>query len=1612
MKISAILLICLFLPNISFSKYSQSFLSFSNLCPDSEVDSPENNEIVDNCLALNEQKTKIISQKLKLVHDIFNLKYKNLILIIAYNTDDAKELGEFLSNNEKLLPRKLRNEFSDDDDQFIYDLIIDNVHLYKYGNESTILFAYPRDTLHDSSYTSQLLLEIVHNISNVKLIFTVADKNFHVDSEKRELEIFQIFEVTARILRNVENFRLSSGLVVSGGKLVVKSSAEGESAMDKRNDYLDIIERYTSMMNATSDRGKLLAKDLIKQENVFIVTGFSLGDHKQLVADLEIIRYTNLNGHDFQSDYSVMTDCLYNSVNVKLIHSMNSLSLALDSALSRRKNLIRSLTGVLNLQETIMNLNDVLEIFLNCTKTPDKIAITFCFQNLKENLQFLHDPNVNNYTKRISNYSTMICFIHSWFDVFATVEYINESEKWTHNLKIYKRMLNIMNNWYLEAKNIYQEVEDLPEEITRKKIAILSKELYNWRVTWNEENRMMMKVAYDTIRSNAIKMSAKIQCGEENLQVKGKLVKLSKVLNGKCYNETRNGIRFLEIFAADKVIIDADIFAVGQELTVAIFSPIWEIVHSREFVLDGFSRNLTIGDYLKSKASNGDKLNKNGADGIAGLHGGAAGRFFGLAETIINPELLKISLNGGRGSNGQSGGDGVDGEEGEIPSEEYITENLRKHSCNWYPYAPVSFRTEASKTVKHYDSLIGEQLGWTYKTECFIYGFRGFPGGNGGNGGLNGKGGSAGEYKLVSLNGSSIHFPVKVWTLNGIDGIPGVGGSGGKGGSTRKVTMKNVNENNFKFPLNETIAIAKDGIPGAANLSTLGSDVRKGDLKTRYFGDLANLYKLFVFSQIDSHESHYIEIYKQMIINKEILKTYDTVTLVKELGDLEEAYHLMVNKSHGLFFYQFWKEGILDHFLQKQEYPTVLRFLDHLVAEKIERIENINEREIYTLYDYLPHIRKQLRNLKIAGKLVQTKIFKTGPSLEKLIEETQYIIQGKIQTQIDQTNQKLTGEIETLLLHILSKRKSSKSLIDNLRLKFLGKVFGEVIQILNTGLGMINPSLGVLALKFSETGSGISDPVDDSSDRSIELQIPKVLNEYLGWFERRLQIRKRVQVSILDYSLHHLGKITREVNSTTTDGKNLVNLENFVSHLRGEASTDLLMKWDVVNVLNNQLDFEKSANTSSKKNLISDLKVHIWVKQMVGELLPSLELDKSNFSLVFALEIGKVFEDTLKIRKFHEEVHERLAPLIQKMRESPETFSAVTYLDFKHFDLRHSLREILTKLETLILEFKILPLFRNVLEELQNAVDKVLETFDRLHDHVEELKRIPYLHDLHLPPFDIAYVKDAKLGLELAKVLQLSYSNNIIDDYQKWMYNFKQYVFPFDKEFHHLFKKQETKKHNIPTLAEIAAENLENYGQQLSENRRKLIDSGKIKFARFGNDIQAFHNWSGGEIDGLLTGKRVKLFANISHHTEWNAVKFSDLWLRINSIDPEIKLEEIAHDLQSFSVKLLHNGDSYYRCGERIFRIMSKSYNLEKMYNDGMRKMRGIDGILVEKFVLSPYATWMVEIVSRDDRRSNDALKKYESKINIELVGLGQYSPGDINECGDLSEYQNFEVVG
>lgn len=538
---------------------------------------------------------KNIPNNFQIIHEIFDLRYENLNLMIAYNINNAIELGEFLTGDNKLMPRKKREEFPTED-QLLYDFILDNVHLYKDPNSSSVFFAYPIE-VHAKSYTNQLIFEIMRDIFSAKLILTLTEPpNFNLNfQQQKELEIFRLFEVVARILRNVMRYRVSSIMIVKGEEKPVTNLMEIE-----RN-YLEIIDRYTKNLNATPN-GKLLARFIINRDNIIFLKGFTELNHAKVFSRLDKIPDTTLNNYDYLNQNHILTDCWYTSANIGLIHSMNSLPSALDSELAKTKSSTTSLSKMLRLESKIERIHDVLSTFLDCMNTTNTTALSQCFQNLNQDLADFDNPSVTNFTSKGYNYSAMMCFIHVWLDVISNVEYISESKIWTRELEKYLRMLRVMNEWYHRLRTTYYQIDTSPKEEIVESLNGLLKELENdAENVVNYSNRNMMRDAYEAVKLNSIKANFTVSCMKitdgQKLQVRGNIVKLSLIMDRiNCQEE----IRIVEIFASDKVFIDTDILAVGKELMVSIFSPVWEVVLERIINLDGFSRNLTTQDYLVS----------------------------------------------------------------------------------------------------------------------------------------------------------------------------------------------------------------------------------------------------------------------------------------------------------------------------------------------------------------------------------------------------------------------------------------------------------------------------------------------------------------------------------------------------------------------------------------------------------------------------------------------------------------------------------------------------------------------------------------------------------------------------------------------------------------------------------------------------------------------------------------------------------------------------------------------------------------------------------------------------------------------------------------------------
>lgn len=139
-------------------------------------------------------------------------------------------------------------------------------------------------------------------------------------------------------------------------------------------------------------------------------------------------------------------------------------------------------------------------------------------------------------------------------------------------------------------------------------------------------------------------------CTSNRLVASGINVKLSDVIKIDCFRSAE----FVEIYALNKLFIDADIDKSGQECQMSLFGQTWDVIGKRVFNLDGILGPR----HNPETAANGTFGNLNGTAGLPGLPGLSSGRILCVGETFNNESQLEISLRGGKGGRGQNGGKG------------------------------------------------------------------------------------------------------------------------------------------------------------------------------------------------------------------------------------------------------------------------------------------------------------------------------------------------------------------------------------------------------------------------------------------------------------------------------------------------------------------------------------------------------------------------------------------------------------------------------------------------------------------------------------------------------------------------------------------------------------------------------------------------------------------------------------------------------------------------------------------------------------------------------------------------------------------------------------------
>lgn len=158
----------------------------------------------------------------------------------------------------------------------------------------------------------------------------------------------------------------------------------------------------------------------------------------------------------------------------------------------------------------------------------------------------------------------------------------------------------------------------------------------NMRVNAHMLNALKMAVAWANKPIQLI-------CTANKLTVIGYNVKISSLTAIDCMASAT----LIEIFAFNKLYIDANIDKTGQTAHISLVAPTWEIIGERKIFLSGVNGTAPFRQYADY-----------GEHGKPGCAGGSAGHFFGIGNTFVNEQQLEVVGIGGNGGDGQHGSDG------------------------------------------------------------------------------------------------------------------------------------------------------------------------------------------------------------------------------------------------------------------------------------------------------------------------------------------------------------------------------------------------------------------------------------------------------------------------------------------------------------------------------------------------------------------------------------------------------------------------------------------------------------------------------------------------------------------------------------------------------------------------------------------------------------------------------------------------------------------------------------------------------------------------------------------------------------------------------------------
>ncbi|XP_051162790.1 putative leucine-rich repeat-containing protein DDB_G0290503 [Leptopilina boulardi] len=1130
------------------------------------------------------------------------------------------------------------------------------------------------------------------------------------------------------------------------------------------------------------------------------------------------------------------------------------------------------------------------------------------------------------------------------------------------------------------------------------------------------------------------------------LSLKGRVVKLSDLDFQLCNNP-----KVIEIFAKQKVIIDLDLKLIGKEVQLIIIAPIWEIIsypdvfpRTRLINLNGINGT----DFNETRAKNGTMNgNRNGANGFAGKPGGPAGSFYGIADKIINAENLIILANGGRGGNGQGGGHGAKGADG--------------FTYNDKPNIPCSGEVNGWNSTVYegkYDKIVGKyQPQYDNGIKYTVLGKSGKVGGSGGHGGVGGKSGKKGNVNIfeISNNDKSLFHLSAIDGEQGLDGDGGWVGLGGKNGLNVRTIL------NCYFNQRLSISIEKlDDDTSSAIYGTEGKSgaslKRQIDAESSHsensFPSSLNKYKIYIREHLANSNimdnDMLWSFYNNLNIQENINKMYNTVNLVEDFIGLEKQFLSLNKQINFTSSYEQLQKRIVMYEKNpiKQEntseYKNILKELNNNVKGRIESIQLLHSnydvnRDLKKTADLgLKPLIKDLVNFRKTNdilRLLNNYIF----SLEEKMADGKNLINKVALNSVWETEDMLDQEMDTLLTEIIDLEDRAIANRDELiesRDKLQGiirlKVLFGVLKVGCGVLGVMNPLLGTVAtsattvIEAFATGGAkeqvavLPKAFDSLANASLKyftdmkVKQEKIIKQQEIFVKNQKESTTIYGADVID-QVWETSRQYRQYDEREMQNPKLTAHAMMIGYAKKE--TELTTELDKLKEPGTEVDKNVKKGIEIGLNVTKYLKATSAIFTTASETALNIMKDKERVKEINAA-ITKNQTIIDKLYSLEESIYSEVMPVFSGMKTNLNNFKhgQENMTEFQQqvakWNMTGIIKDIQRHLNNVTKNF-------NVNEGLNFAFNELIRDFDLMFDLYESLlkgkekKRDKiYLTNLHIAHNDHVsnlLITDSQVQNAISELQVVRMSNDVVLKYKEWYYEFKQYAFPYtENDLNKLPNLDILTKESYNELANLIVKN-ENLIIEKSVST-KVIDHRKTALFR-GSNYQddrekfSFYIWKNKDnnqaIVDILNGKKVTLVADINKNDlDYNAVKFKSIKILFTTHTANMQ-EELNKLLNNFDVNMTHHGDSKYKYGNDIYEIKNSPtsifVNYELNYND--RNTFLASDIANKPYMLSPYATWSIQLSPVQKNHKFQYLQNYTKLVDMELIGYAQFL--DNSEC-------------